>query len=212
VDERWPRLRPFGERALLIEVGRRPSVGVARRVASLATALDHAPGVAAVVPAATSVLVELGEADAHEIAARAQAALAKPADWPASQEHPVPVRFGGEDGPDLEETARLVGLSPEQVIRLLVEARLTVAFLGFAPGFPYGIGLPRRLAVPRLATPRLRVPAGTVAIADGWVGIYPRETPGGWRLVGRTRLSLFDPAADPPARFAPGDRIRFVEA
>ncbi|MCS6802805.1 MAG: 5-oxoprolinase subunit PxpB [Chloroflexota bacterium] len=204
------RLRPFGERALLIEIARRPSVAAARRVAQLSCALDGLPGVAAVIPGATSVLVELDSIDEQTIAAAARAALAAPLAAAASREHHIPVAFGGADGPDLDEVAQFAGLSPEGVINALVRARLTVAFLGFAPGFPYLIGLPRRLAVPRLATPRVRVPAGAVALADGWAGIYPRATPGGWRLVGRTAVTLFDPAAVPPARLMPGDRVRFI--
>lgn len=156
------------------------------------------------------MLVELDGADELTIAAVARAALRAPLLASAGREHRIPVAFGGAAGPDLEEVAELVGLAPEAVVETLVRARLTVAFLGFAPGFPYLVGLPRRLAVPRLATPRVHVPAGSVALADGWVGIYPRATPGGWRIVGHTAVALFDPAADPPARLAPGDRVQFV--
>lgn len=156
------------------------------------------------------MLVELDGADAMTLAALARAALRAPVQDSAGQVHHIPVAFGGAAGPDLEEVAQLAGLAPEAVVETLVRARLTVAFLGFAPGFPYLIGLPRRLAVPRLATPRLQVPAGSVALADGWVGIYPRATPGGWRIVGRTSVALFDPAVDPPARLAPGDRVQFI--
>ncbi|GIW05752.1 MAG: allophanate hydrolase [Dehalococcoidia bacterium] len=203
-------MRLFGERALLIEIARRPSVRVALRVAGLAAALERLAGVEAVVPAATSVLVEVNGVEEHVLAAAARAALAKPVTSGTWREHALAARFGGEDGPDLEETARLAGMSPETLIDLLASTRLTVAFIGFAPGFPYLIGLPRCLALPRLATPRVRVPAGSVALADGWAGIYPRATPGGWRLIGRTDEPLFDPTADPPARLAPRDRVRFI--
>ena len=124
----------------------------------------------------------------------------------------VPVEFGGEAGPDLAAVARETGLAESEVVARLCGATLTVAFIGLSPGFPYLIGLPRELELPRLASPRPRVPAGSVAVAGPFAGIYPSATPGGWRLLGRTGAPLFDPAADQPARFAPGDRLRFVAA
>lgn len=124
----------------------------------------------------------------------------------------VPVEFGGESGLDLAIVARETGLAQSEVVAQLCGATLTVAFIGFSPGFPYLVGLPRQLEVARLASPRPRVPAGSVAVAGPFAGIYPSATPGGWRLLGRTDISLFDPAAAPPARLAAGDRIRFVEA
>src|SRR5262249_33523724 len=116
----------------------------------------------------------------------------------------------GDDGPDLLEVARLTGLPPEEVVRRHVAATYRVYFLGFLAGFPYLGGLPSELAVPRLAAPRTHVPAGSVALAERQTGIYPVPSPGGWRLIGRTPLRLFDPAANPPALLRPGDRVRFV--
>ncbi|GIW11409.1 MAG: allophanate hydrolase [Dehalococcoidia bacterium] len=202
---RWPRLQPFGEGALLVELAARPSVPTARRVAALAAALERLPGVQAVVPAAVSVLI-LGEG-VSEAGLASALSQSQPLRWRGRRQR-IPVRFGGLEGPDLAEVAALAGLTPEEVIRLLTSRVFTVVFLGFAPGFPYLLGLPRRLAVPRLATPRPRVPAGSVALAGGWLGIYPQETPGGWRLVGRTSHSLFDPSRTPPALLAPGDRVQ----
>jgi KipI family sensor histidine kinase inhibitor len=124
----------------------------------------------------------------------------------------VEVEFGGEGGPDLAAVAREARVEERAVVERLCGATLTVAFIGFSPGFPYLIGLPRELELPRLASPRPRVPAGSVAVAGPFAGIYPSATPGGWRLLGRTGASLFDPAAERPARFAPGDRLRFVAA
>lgn len=121
----------------------------------------------------------------------------------------IPVVY---DGADLQEVARLVGLTPEGVIGRHAAAGYAVAFIGFAPGFAYLTGGDERLHVPRLAQPRERVPAGSVAIAGPYSGVYPRDSPGGWRLLGRTPLVLFDPAAEPPARLAAGDRVRFVRA
>jgi KipI family sensor histidine kinase inhibitor len=122
----------------------------------------------------------------------------------------IPVHYGGEDGPDLQRVADHAGVSPDDVIARHAAADYTVAMLGFAPGFPYLLGLDPHLATPRLATPRTRVPAGSVAIGGAQTGLYPRPGPGGWNLIGRTDRVLFDPQRDPPALLAPGDRVRFV--
>lgn len=122
----------------------------------------------------------------------------------------VPVRYGGDGGPDLEDVAHATGLSVEQVIALHRAADYRVLMIGFAPGFPYIGGLPAALRLPRRAVPRTRVLAGSVAIAEDMVGIYPQHSPGGWHVIGRTSLRLFDPLADPPALFSPGDRVRFI--
>jgi len=132
---------------------------------------------------------------------------------PAPGEVRLPTRFGsaaGESGADLDAVAAECGLTPEEVVARFCAATYTVAFVGFAPGFPYLIGLPPELEVARLPSPRPRVPAGAVAIAGPFAGVYPSATPGGWRLLGAAEISLFDPAATPPARLAAGDRVRFV--
>lgn len=113
------------------------------------------------------------------------------------------------DGEDLADVARRWGRPPAQVLR---ELEFTVAFCGFTPGFGYLTGLPEALWLPRLATPRARVPAGSVALAGPYAGIYPRSSPGGWRLAGRTDAVLFDLTADPPALLTPGVRVRFRDA
>ncbi|MEU8013496.1 5-oxoprolinase subunit B family protein [Micromonospora parva] len=121
----------------------------------------------------------------------------------------VPVSF---DGPDLPAVADHWGVDVSAVRHRITSTRFRVAFCGFAPGFPYLTGLPAELALPRLATPRPRVPAGSVALAGPYAGIYPGASPGGWQLVGRTDLVLFDVAADPPARLNPGTTVRMVAA
>lgn len=121
----------------------------------------------------------------------------------------IPVCYEPEMAPDLAEAASELGISTDELIRLHSSASYTVAMIGFAPGFPYLLGLPDPLALPRLATPRTRVPAGTVAIGGKQTGIYPRESPGGWRLLGRTPLVLFDAARESPALLTPGDHVRF---
>jgi inhibitor of KinA len=126
----------------------------------------------------------------------------------------VPVCYGDEYGLDLDTVAEHAGLSRDEVIARHTAAEYTVAMLGFAPGFPYLLGLDPALQVPRRAIPRTRVPAGSVAIGGAQTGIYPRELPGGWHLIGRTPLVLFDPAREPPCLLAPGDhvRLRTIEA
>ncbi|MFF2484567.1 5-oxoprolinase subunit PxpB [Paenibacillus sp. NPDC058071] len=122
----------------------------------------------------------------------------------------IPLRYGGEDGPDLAEAAERAGLSPEAFIAAHSGAEYTVAMIGFMPGFPYLSGLPERLAQPRKEKPRTIVPAGSVGIAGLQTGIYPIETPGGWQLIGRTSFRLYDPDQEPPVLLRAGDRVRFI--
>jgi KipI family sensor histidine kinase inhibitor len=129
---------------------------------------------------------------------------------PASRLVEIPVAYGGDAGPDLLESAAELGMTPDELVRRHAAGEYTVAMIGFAPGFPYLLGLDPALALPRLATPRLRVPAGSVGIGGAQTGVYPRESPGGWRLLGRTPLTLFDAGREPPSLLAPGDRVRFV--
>jgi KipI family sensor histidine kinase inhibitor len=119
------------------------------------------------------------------------------------------VRYGGEVGPDLEDVARHTGLAPERVIEVFSAAEYFVYFVGFSTCFPYLGGLPPELATPRLAAPRKQVPAGSVAIGGAQAGLYPLASPGGWRIIGRTDLRLFDPEGAPPGLLRMGDRIRF---
>ncbi|MDE2055050.1 MAG: 5-oxoprolinase subunit PxpB, partial [Xanthomonadaceae bacterium] len=121
----------------------------------------------------------------------------------------IPLCYGGEYGPDLDAVAVHARLPRGDVIARHTATEYAVAMLGFAPGFPYLLGLDPALQVPRRTTPRTRVPAGSVAIGGAQTGIYPRELPGGWHLIGRTPLALFDPAREPPCLLAPGDRVRF---
>jgi KipI family sensor histidine kinase inhibitor len=132
------------------------------------------------------------------------------ADNTASRCVEIPVVYGGDFGEDLEAAAAELGLSSAVLAEHHAAGTYTVAMIGFAPGFPYLSGLDPALALPRLATPRTRVPAGSVAIGGAQTGLYPRESPGGWRLIGRTPLHLFDPTRASPSLLAPGDRVRFV--
>ncbi|MBB2488155.1 5-oxoprolinase subunit PxpB [Mitsuaria sp. WAJ17] len=140
-----------------------------------------------------------------------QAELERPA--PALQSGrlvEIPVHYGGEAGPDLAGVARHHGLPPREVVRLHSQAEYRVFFLGFLPGFAYLDGLPAALHTPRLATPRTAVPAGSVGIGGAQTGVYPCASPGGWQLIGRTALCLFNAEARPPTLLQPGDRLRFV--
>jgi inhibitor of KinA len=145
------------------------------------------------------------EIDLHQIASTLPAATqATP-----GQEVSVDVCYGGEFGPDLADVAMRAGISEADVVALHTGRTYRVYVVGFIPGFPYMASLDERLALPRRTSPRLRVPAGSVAIAAGQTGIYPRETPGGWHLIGRTRLKPFDSSRADPFLFSPGDRVRF---
>ncbi|TXI48072.1 MAG: 5-oxoprolinase subunit PxpB [Lysobacter sp.] len=128
----------------------------------------------------------------------------------ASRTIEIPVRYGGAFGEDVDAAAAQLGLTVDTLIARHAAPLYTVAMIGFAPGFPYLSGLDPALALPRLATPRTHVPAGSVGIGGAQTGVYPRESPGGWRLIGRTPLRLFDPLRATPSLLAPGDRVRFV--
>ncbi len=135
----------------------------------------------------------------------AESTIAQP-----SQVIEIPVCYGAGFGEDFDDAVAELELAPTELIARHSAPLYTVAMIGFAPGFPYLSGLDPTLALPRLATPRTRVPAGSVGIGGAQTGIYPRESPGGWRLIGRTPLTLFDPQRAAPSLLAPGDRVRFV--
>lgn len=124
--------------------------------------------------------------------------------------HTIKVRYGGDAGPDLAQLAGQAGLDPASYIERHCAAEYSVAFLGFQPGFPYLRGLPEVLHAPRRATPRVHVPAGSVAIGGAYTGIYPADGPGGWHIIGHTEAVLFDPDRPGPALLLPGDQVRFV--
>jgi inhibitor of KinA len=215
-----PRLVPFGDAAILVHLGEAVEISLARRARSLARAVDALrtgdPRLGAPVPGAASVLVpfdplEMTADEAAEILAPLVADVPPdPPPDPAARTLEIPVRYGGEAGPDLAAVAAEVGSRPQDLVALHAGTLYEVLFLGFAPGFPYLGVLPDRLVVPRLATPRTRVPAGSVGIAGRLTGIYPQDSAGGWRILGRTEVRLFRPLGDEPARLRPGDRVRFV--
>lgn len=166
------------------------------------------------VPAYTRLAVFFDPAriDAEDARAWIAAQDADDPEMPASPPRivEIPVRYGGAFGEDLDAAAAELGLTPDTLAARHRAPLYTVAMIGFAPGFPYLRGLDPALALPRLATPRTRVPAGSIGIGGAQTGMYPRESPGGWRLIGRTPLTLFDPRRASPSLLAPGDRVRFV--
>ncbi|MCB0955599.1 MAG: allophanate hydrolase subunit 1 [Ilumatobacter sp.] len=192
------RLLPYGPRAVLAEFDR------LEQVVAAASAWRAAgwPAVEDIVPAARTVLVvHDGSLDTDLLDVPADGAV--PAPGPLVT---VDVTYDGEDLPSV---ASATGRSVEDVIALHSGADYTVAFCGFMPGFAYMTGLPEVLHLPRRATPRERVPAGAVAIAAEYAGVYPRESPGGWHLLGRTDAVLWDDGREPPALLPPGTRVRF---
>lgn len=233
-----PAIEPLAEDALLLRFGTGIDAATNARVHAAARALRDAglPGITDIAPAYASLLVRFDPLawpgqdqvrQAHDMLAvqvrnclRAGPAIdmdsalyghdvQKNRPDPTIRSIDIPVCYGGGCGADLDAVAERAGLSRDAVITRHAASEYTVAMLGFAPGFPYLLGLDPALRVPRRANPRTRVPAGSIAIGGAQTGIYPRELPGGWNLIGRTPLALFDPARERPCLLAPGDHVRF---
>lgn len=203
-------IEPLGENGWLARLAGNPAP---HRLRALAAALERRwPGAFEDLIPTWTTLGILGR-DLHNACSfdQALAALSLPeASAAAPRLVEVPTHYGGQSGPDLDDLARHLGMSSGEVVRLHSAATYEVAFLGFLPGFPYLEGLDPRLHAPRRTTPRPRVPAGSVGIAGSATGIYPLESPGGWQLIGRSALPLFDPHREPAALLQAGDRVRFV--
>ena len=204
-------VRPFGDRAFLIELEQRIDPAIVDAARAIADAWEER-GLGEAIPAYASVVVAFDPSRTHwtEAAAAASALAAGPpraSTRIAGRLIEVPTIY---DGPDLAETAARSGLSAEELVALHSGREYQAFFLGFMPGLAYCGTLDPRIDAPRLASPRPRVPAGTVAVASGQTVIYPVDSPGGWRLIGRTDLVVFDPARDPAALIRAGDRLQFV--
>lgn len=215
-----PTIAPLGDSALLVTFGDRIDPALNERAHDLAWAVerlrDGDQRFGRAVPAYASVLVPFDPVALDpEEARRIVAGLVDEAP-PAARTRDagalveIPVRYGGNDGPDLADVAALHGLSPDQVVELHAGTEYRVYFLGFAPGFAYMGPVPAQIATPRLDAPRQRIPAGSVGIAGEQTGVYPFELPGGWRIIGRTDVFLWDFRRDSPALLRAGDRVRFV--
>ncbi|MEU6146492.1 5-oxoprolinase subunit PxpB [Streptomyces sp. NPDC047081] len=199
------RALPVGDRALLVEVSSGDEAQ-ALHAELLRRRAEGALSVREIVPAARTVLLD-GLDDPSRLAAELTASDVPPAPPRARAAIEIPVRY---EGPDLAEVAAHWGVTEHEAARIHADTEFTVAFCGFAPGFGYLSGLPPRYDVPRRATPRTAVPAGSVALAGAYTGVYPRSSPGGWQLIGRTDTVLWDHARVPAALLSPGTRVRFV--
>lgn len=201
-------MKQAGERAWLLEwSGDEGEANAKARAAAAALRVSGAPGLLDAVPAARTVLVLGGPLFDASLLPALEANPPPAAPGPAPRAHEI--RFAA-DGADRDEIAARCGLSPEAFLRAFTALQFTVGFLGFTPGFAYLYGLPLAFHLPRRASPRAVVPAGSVALAGPYVGIYPGATPGGWNLLGTTAQRLFDLRGDPPFLFSPGDVVRFV--
>jgi inhibitor of KinA len=209
-------IRRVGDGMVLVEFEPRLDPAINARALALARLLTRAalPGVRDVVPAYRTVGIHFdpSRADAASLISQMQRLVPRSGDEPLSERPPivVPVCYGGQYGPDIEEVARFGACTTENVVVLHTSRTYRVCMLGFAPGFAYMAEVDARIASPRRTEPRVRVPAGSVGIAGPQTGVYPQETPGGWQVIGRTPLKVFDPGQAQPFLFSPGDRVTFV--
>ena len=213
------RIEPLGDSALLVrhddEFDPEKSLDAILRVTRQLEAAAI-PGVIELAPAYTTIGIFFDPARIEAFDAlrdSIERALTDDLDPAATRAEPatieVPVCYETEFAPDLEEIGRHAGLAPEEIVQRHASATYRVSCVGFTPGFPYLSGLPPELATPRRASPRKEIPAGAVAIGGTQTGIYPRKSPGGWNIIGRTPLRLFDVERNPPALFRAGDSVRF---
>ncbi|MGW8768122.1 5-oxoprolinase subunit PxpB [Streptomyces sp. NPDC055815] len=200
------RVLRVGDRALLVELDGGAATEALHAELLRRRAAGALPAVREIVPAARTVLLD-GVDDPQRLAAELAGWEPAPLHARVGEAVEVPVRY---DGPDLAEVAALWGVSVEAAVRIHTAAEFRVAFCGFAPGFGYLTGLGERYEVPRRATPRTSVPAGSVALAGPYTGIYPRSSPGGWQLIGTTDAVLWDAEREPAALLTPGTRVRFT--
>lgn len=203
----------LGERAVVLELSAPVTLTAQQRIWGLSARLMTQPEVIEVVPGMNNITVLLS--DPQQMA---QDAIEWLHCWwqesesmeMASREVAIPVVYGGSAGPDLAVVASHSGLTPQQVVDAHASAQYMVYFIGFLPGFPYMAGLDARLHTPRRAEPRVAVPAGSVGIGGSQTGVYPFTSPGGWQLIGKTDITLFNPQNQPPGFLRPGDSVRFV--
>ncbi len=209
-----PELKPAGDSALLISFGELIDEEINGRVHAVARAIEEADfeWLVEVVPAYSSLLVVYDPLKVAyvEVETAIKPLLSAETESFRGRFVEVPVVYGSQYGPDIEFVAEHNDLTVDDVVEIHSRPVYRVYFLGFLPGFSYLGGMDERIAAPRLERPRLKVPAGSVGIAGKQTGIYPLESPGGWRLIGRTPLRLFNPSKEPPTLLQPGDRVKFV--
>ncbi len=211
-----PKFLAAGDRAIVIELGDEIGVECNRRVHSLHTEIvrESLPGIIDTIPTYRSILVlyDVAQVSFNELLDRLSVLEGSSPELPEENANVVhlPVLYGGDYGPDLEYVAQNAEMEVDEVIELHSGTEYPVYMMGFTPGFPYLGGMSERIATPRLDTPRGVIPSGSVGIAEAQTGVYPIESPGGWRLIGRTPLRLFDVNRTPPSLIEAGDRVRFV--
>ncbi|MET3497404.1 5-oxoprolinase subunit PxpB [Variovorax boronicumulans] len=208
-----PRLHLLGDAALLCELPAPATLAQQQHIWALAALAQDWSGVGEVLPGMNNLTLTFDPAAVDLDALTAQVHAA----WPKlsarsieGRRIEIPVAYGGEHGPDLGDVAAHTGLTPAEVVRRHSAGEYVVYLLGFLPGFAFMGGLAPELATPRRAEPRTAVPARSVGIGGEQTGIYPLASPGGWQLIGRTSLEMFDPKAESPTLLRPGDRVRFV--
>ena len=208
-----PRLHSLGDAALLCELPPPATLAQQQQIWALANEAVQWPAVQEALPGMNNLTLMFDPAriDAAELEMQVLAA------WPQlaataieGRTIEIPVAYGGEHGPDLADVATHTGFTPAEVVRRHAAGEYVVYLLGFLPGFAFMGGLPPELATPRRAEPRVAVPARSVGIGGAQTGVYPLVSPGGWQLIGRTPLEMFDPTAAEPTLLRPGDRVRFV--
>ena len=215
-EAKFPHFAPVGDRAVLIAFDEVLSVAANQQVRTLDWRLQQAPlaGVVEWIPAFISLMVLYDPAQVALAAVISWVEACLATEVQAAERSPrlveISVQYGGEDGPDLPAVAAFHGLTQAEVVERHTRGLYRVGMMGFMPGFAYLLGLDPTLATPRLATPRTHVPAGSVGIAGNQTGVYPLASPGGWQLIGRTDLILFDPLNEPHFTLSPGDEVRFI--
>jgi inhibitor of KinA len=225
VDE-TPRIFPLGENALTIEFGNEISFELNKRVHAISRAIEknNFGGFIECLPAYSSLTIFYDVAKVRRAFPKSETAFETVRHFAektletsyyenetASRTIPIPVCFESEFAPDLEEVAQVHSLSRENVIEIFVAKTYRVYMLGFLPGFPYMGEVDSRIATPRKQSPRLTVARGSIGIAGSQTGIYPLDSPGGWQIIGRTPLTIFDPAKDEFTLLKPGDEVRFTQ-
>ena len=207
-----PRVVPLGDTAFTLTLPETPGPVLSARLRALGARMDTAPGVLDTVQSFQTLTVfHAPEADRPALEALALDAVgqAAPGAGAEGRRWTIAARFDPAHGPDQASAAEILGLTPAALVEALCAEDWPVLAVGFVAGFPFLGPLPPALKLPRRQSPRLRVPQGSIAIANGFCGIYPRVSPGGWHILGHTGFQLFDPAAEPAARLQPGDLVRF---
>lgn len=213
---KYPYFKPAGDSAVLMVMGNEIDLEINCRIHALDELVLREPldGIVETVPTYTSLLIyyDLLRLDYHQVVDWVSLKLSKVRESGVEQARvtKIPTVYGGDDGPDLEYVARHNQLSIEDVVEIHSSRNYPVYMMGFTPGFPYLGGMHPAIATPRLDTPRTHVPAGSVGIAGEQTGVYPIDSPGGWQIIGKTCLRLFDPESEKPFLLSPGDQVRFV--